>query len=132
MRILIADDHETVRKGVCTILTSHKDIEVCGEAANGEEAVQKSIELKPDLIIMDISMPVLSGFDAAKQIKKLLPNTPILILTMHEGRTLADDAKRAGAQGCVSKSDAGPVLLQAVDALLRGNTFFSCQPKFVS
>jgi two-component system response regulator NreC len=124
LRILIADDHETVRKGVCAILTSHQDIEVCGEAANGQEAVQKAMELKPDLVILDLTMPVLDGLGAAKQIKKLFPEIPILILSMHGHSQVSKEARLAGAQGFVSKSDAGVVLLKAVETLMRGQTFF--------
>ena len=124
MRILIADDHETVRKGVCAILTAHENIQICGEAANGEEAVQKALELKPDLIVLDLSMPVLDGFSAAKEIRKVLPSVPILILSMQNGQRVAREAQLAGAQGFISKSEAGQVLLEAVSALMNGQTFF--------
>jgi DNA-binding NarL/FixJ family response regulator len=73
VRILIADDHPVVRKGVCSILESRNDLEVCGEATNGEEAVQKSLRLNPDLIVLDVTMPVLDGFSAARKIRELLP-----------------------------------------------------------
>jgi DNA-binding NarL/FixJ family response regulator len=124
LRILVADDHETVRKGVCAILTSKKGIEICGEAANGEEAVQKALELKPDLVILDLTMPVLDGFGAAKRIRKLFPTVPILILSMHDGRQITREAELVGAQGFVSKGEAGRVLLKAVDALANGQRFF--------
>src|ERR1700730_2082659 len=125
LRILIADDHETVRKGVCAILTAHENIQICGEAANGEEAVQKALELKPDLVVLDLSMPVLDGFSAAKQIRKALPSVPILILSMQNGQRVAREAQLAGAQGFISKSEAGQVLLEAVSALMNGQTFFN-------
>jgi two-component system nitrate/nitrite response regulator NarL len=125
LRILIADDHETVRKGVCAILTAHENIQVCGEAANGEEAVQMAFELKPDLIVLDLSMPVLDGFSAAKQIRKVLPSVPILILSMQNGQRVAREAQLAGAQGFISKSEAGQVLLEAISALMNGQTFFN-------
>ncbi len=76
MRVLIADDHPVVRKGVCPILESRNDLEVCGEATNGEEAVQESLRLNPDLIILDVTMPVLDGFSAARKIRELLPKIP--------------------------------------------------------
>src|SRR5579863_7096525 len=87
MRILIADDHETIRKGVCTILIAHFDLrsEDCVEASDGHEAIQKAVALKPDVIILDINMPVLGGFGAALEIQRLLPGTPILFFTMHTG-----------------------------------------------
>ena len=124
MRILIADDHEAVRKGVCAILSSRADVEVCGEAENGKETIEKANALKPDLIILDITMPVLSGFEAAREIRKTLPNVPILILSMHESNQLIGEAKKIGVQGYVTKTQVGSTLLDAVDKLLRHETFF--------
>jgi DNA-binding NarL/FixJ family response regulator len=124
LRILIADDHEAVRKGVCAILSSRADVEVCGEAENGKETIEKANALKPDLIILDITMPVLSGFEAAREIRKTLPNVPILILSMHESNQLIEEAKKLGVQGYVTKTQVGSTLLDAVDKLLRNETFF--------
>jgi DNA-binding NarL/FixJ family response regulator len=124
LRILVADDHEAVRKGVCAILGSRKDVEVCGEAENGKEAIEKAHEFKPDLIILDITMPVLSGFEAAREIRKNLPHVPILILSMHESNQLIEEAKKIGVQGYVTKTQVGSTLLQAVDTLLAKQTFF--------
>jgi YesN/AraC family two-component response regulator len=81
VRILVADDHEAVRKGVCAILATRLGIEVCGEAANGQEAIAQAHALKPDLIILDITMPILNGLDAARVIRLTLPDLPILLLT---------------------------------------------------
>lgn len=124
MQILIADDHEAVRRGVCAILTSRTDVKVCGEAVNGQEAVEKAIALKPDLIILDITMPVLSGFEAAREIRKTLPQVPILILSMHESNQLIEEAKKIGVQGYITKTQVGNTLLLAVAAILRNQTFF--------
>ena len=124
MRVLVVDDHAIIRKGVCAILSLREDIEVCGEAENGKEAVEKAIQLKPDLVIMDITMPVLSGFDASIRIRKALPDVPILFLSMHDSQTVRQACRRAGAQGYVSKSKAAALLLRAVDLLVRGETFF--------
>jgi DNA-binding NarL/FixJ family response regulator len=124
LRILIADDHEAVRKGVCAILSAREDVEICGEAENGKEAIEKARALKPDLVILDITMPVLSGFEAAREIRKTLPQVPILILSMHESNQLIEEAKKMGVQGYVTKTQVGGTLLRAVDALLRKGTFF--------
>jgi DNA-binding NarL/FixJ family response regulator len=125
LKVLIADDHEAVRKGVCAILTSRKDIEVCWEAENGKEAVDQALAHHPDIIILDITMPVFSGFEAAREIRKKLPNVQILILSMHESNQLIEEAKKIGVQGYVTKTQVGNTLLSAIDALLRGETFFS-------
>jgi two-component system nitrate/nitrite response regulator NarL len=124
VRILIADDHEIVRKGVSSLLQSRENFEICGEASNGEEAVQQARQLDPDLVVLDVTMPILDGISAAKRIRKLKPSTPILILSMHEGREMVRAAKLAGAQAFVTKSDVSSNLLKAVDAVLEGHTFF--------
>ena len=124
MRILVADDHESVRKGVCAILSSRLDIEVCGEASNGQEAIEKARELRPDLIILDITMPVLNGIDAARIIRQTLPELPILLLSMHDGKHIIEDARRIGVRGYVTKAQAAATLLDAVDAVLHNLTFF--------
>jgi DNA-binding NarL/FixJ family response regulator len=126
MRILIADDHETIRKGICTILTAHFELmsEDCIEASNGHEAIQKAVAHKPDVVILDINMPVLGGFGAAQEIQRLLPGTPILFFTMHSGEQIVQEARKAGVQGFVAKERAGEVLVDAVNALLRNETYF--------
>ena len=124
MRILIADDHEVVRKGICSILAERKDLEICGEAADGREAMEQASQTKPDVIILDISMPRLDGFAAAREIRKFLPHVPIVFLSTHTGSGAIDQAKLAGAQGYVKKMQVGSDLLQAVDAVLQNKTFF--------
>jgi DNA-binding NarL/FixJ family response regulator len=124
LRVLIADDHAVVRQGLCAILESRGDWEVCGEATNGEEAVQKTLKLNPDLIVLDITMPVLDGFSAARKIRATLPDVPILMLSMHDGLNVIDAARAVGAQGFVTKTEIAGVLLEAVDCLLRGEPFF--------
>ena len=106
------------------ILGTRGNIEVCGEASNGQEAIDKAQALKPDLVILDVTMPVLSGIDAAEVIRKTLPHVPILFLSMHQGRQIIAEAKRIGVRGYVKKSDAAATLLNAVDALLRNEPFF--------
>lgn len=124
MRVLIVDDHEAVRKGVCAILSSRLDIEVCGEAGDGKEAIEKAKEVRPDLIILDVTMPVLSGFDAAREIRKILPEVRILMLSMHESKQLLEEAKKLGVHGYVTKTQAGNVLLKAVDTLFSDQVFY--------
>jgi DNA-binding NarL/FixJ family response regulator len=124
LRILIADDHEVVRKGVCAILTLHFNPEICEEAANGQEAITKAVALQPDLVILDINMPVLGGFAAAKEIQRLLPQVPILFFTMHDGEQFALEARKAGVQGFVTKDRAGEALIDAVMTLLNRGTYF--------
>ena len=124
MRILIADDHDVVTRGVASILSARKDIEVINHACNGEEAVRKAHETNPDIVILDITMPVLDGFGAAKQIRSFLPNVPILFLSTHNGPGVIEHAKALGAQGYVKKEQASSALLRAVDALSRNETFF--------
>lgn len=124
MRILVSDDHPLVRKGVCSILESRKDLEICGEATNGEEAIEKSLELNPNLIILDVTMPVLDGFSAAKKIREVLPAVPILMLSIHDGPEMARGSRSVGAQGFITKAVANEVLLRAADVLLTGGTFF--------
>ena len=124
MRVLIADDHEAVRKGVCAILATRGDIDVCGEAVNGKEAIQKAHDLQPDLLIVDITMPVLSGFEAAREIKKSMPHVAILILSMHESLQLIEEARKIGVDGYVTKNQVSEILLQAVNAILRKESYF--------
>jgi DNA-binding NarL/FixJ family response regulator len=124
LKILIADDHETVRKGVWAILTTYLQPEHCEEAANGQEAITKALALQPDLILLDVTMPVMNGFAAAQELKKLLPHIPILFLTMHGGDSFVSEARRTGVRGFVTKDHVGEVLVDAVKALLNGETFF--------
>jgi two-component system nitrate/nitrite response regulator NarL len=118
MRVLIADDHEIIRKGISSILQSRADIQICGEATNGEEAVSKTRLLKPDLLILDISLPDSSGWEVATAIKKLLLEIPILFLSAYGGKQLNDEVKKRGFQGFISKNDAAKTLLGAVDAIV--------------
>jgi two-component system nitrate/nitrite response regulator NarL len=124
LRVLIVDDHEAVRRGVRAILRSRPDIEVCGEAVNGQDAIEKATELKPDLIILDITMPVLDGFGAAKAIRSRSPEVPILFYSMNDGRALMESAKAIGANGFITKSESAMLLLKAVGALSKKETFF--------
>src|SRR4030095_9787877 len=93
MRVLITDDHPLVRRGLRAMLAEHPEWELCGEASNGQEAIQKAVEMRPHVVIMDISMPGLSGLQATRQIREALPDTEVLILTLHESRAMLQAAK---------------------------------------
>jgi DNA-binding NarL/FixJ family response regulator len=123
LKVLIVDDHEALRTGVRSVLES-RGIEVCGEAANGQEALAKAIQLQPDIVILDITMPVLDGFTAAREITKRLPGVGILLLSMHESSSMVNVAKSSGARGYVAKSEGIARLIKAVDAVAHNKTFF--------
>jgi DNA-binding NarL/FixJ family response regulator len=125
LRLLIADDHEIVRRGLCALLKSHAEWEVCAEAADGREAVDKAQKLKPDMVILDIGMPNLNGLIATRQILQTQPNQKILILTVTDEEQVIREVLEAGALGFVLKSDAARDLVAAVEALQAGTTFFT-------
>ena len=124
VRILVADDQEAVRMRVCAALTSQEGFEVCAEASNGKEAVEKARELDPDLILLDITMPVLNGLDAARLIRAFAPETPIVILSVHKSRQLMEEARKIGVQGYVTKGEAVQKLIQALETVRQNGTFF--------
>jgi DNA-binding NarL/FixJ family response regulator len=124
VRVLVADDQPGIRKRVCLTLASRIRLESCDEASNGQEAVEKAQESHPDVVILDITMPVMNGLDAARKIMQFSPKTPILILTMHKSRQLMEEAQKIGVRGYVVKADAGQDLVSAVKAVLQSQTFF--------
>lgn len=125
LRILIADDHDLLRRGVKSLLQSHAGWEVCAEARTGREAVAKAEELLPDIAVLDISMPDLNGVDAAKRIRKASPSTEILILSMHYSDQLIRDILEAGVRGYIVKSDSDRDLIIAVETLAKHKPFFT-------
>ena len=127
MRILLADDHDIVRRGLRDQLTAREGWEVCGEATNGREAVAMALKLKPDVVVLDLSMPELNGLEATRQIRRELPRTEVLIFTMHETEQLIREVLAAGARGYVLKSDAGRQLTGAVEALSHHKPFFTAK-----
>jgi DNA-binding NarL/FixJ family response regulator len=125
LRILVVDDHAVVRRGVRALLESHEGWEVCGEATTGRDAVEMTRRLRPDVVVMDLSLPGLNGLDATRQILKDAPDTEVLVLTMHHSEELARDVLQAGARGYVLKNDADENLLAAVDSLRQHKPFLT-------
>jgi two-component system response regulator NreC len=125
LSILIADDHAVVRRGLRTLLQLNRRWKVCGEAGSGSEAIRKAMRFKPDLVLLDISMPDLNGLEAAVEIRWASPQTKVLMLTMHHTQDFIQAAMKAGAQGYILKSDAETDLITAVDELVNGRTFFT-------
>jgi DNA-binding NarL/FixJ family response regulator len=124
VRILIADDHEVVRQGVRTILEGQAGWVVCGEASTGRDAVTKAVDLQPDIVVLDISMPELNGLEATRQIRRVVP-AKILILTVHDSDQVVTEVLDAGAHGYVLKADAGRTLVEAIRALLERQEFLT-------
>lgn len=124
-RVLIADDHEVVRQGILSLVKMLNQFEVCGEAMDGRDAVQKAKELRPDIVIIDIGMPQLNGLDATRQIMRERPSTKVLVLTMHDSEQVVREVLEAGARGYLLKSDAGRDLVSALEALQLNKTFFT-------
>ncbi|HJY86214.1 MAG TPA: response regulator transcription factor [Candidatus Acidoferrales bacterium] len=125
LRILVADDHEVVRRGLRAILEGQPGFDVVGEVGDGWEAVEKTRQLKPDVVIMDISMPNLNGLDATRRIRKEMPEATVLVLTMHDSEQVVREVLDAGARGYLLKSDAGRDLVAALYALRKRGTFFT-------
>jgi DNA-binding NarL/FixJ family response regulator len=123
--VLIADDHEVVRSGLRTILEAQPNYEVVAEASDGKEAVLKAIETKPDIVVVDCSMPLINGVEVTRQIRSQLPKTEVLILSMHDNEAVFQQAIKAGARGYVTKMDAKQHFLAAIEALASHKPFFT-------
>jgi DNA-binding NarL/FixJ family response regulator len=129
-RILVVDDHEVLREGVKSLLAKARpDLAICGEATDGDQAIRFAQELTPDVVILDISMPRMSGLEACTRMKKLGLNIPVLIFTTHDSERLEREVRQAGAQGYVLKSHAARNLIRAIDTILAGGSFFCTPPK---
>jgi DNA-binding NarL/FixJ family response regulator len=122
---MIVDDHDLVREGLRAIIKDFPDWTLCAEAVDAESALKLGCETKPDVVIVDVSMPRTSGLDVVVQLKKLLPQTEFLVLTMHDSERIAAQALRSGAKGYVLKSDGADKLIDAISALSRHQPFFS-------
>jgi two-component system response regulator NreC len=125
IRVLICDDHALFREGVKTVLALHPEFEVVGEAEDGREAVERATRLNPDVVLMDISMPVLKGFDATRRIKKALPAAKVLILTVYDDEDLVARCLDAGAAGYILKDSPPAQLIYAIQAVNQGQQYLS-------
>jgi two-component system, NarL family, response regulator NreC len=127
LRILIADDHDVMRQGTCAVIERQPGWQVCGLAENGREAVAQARELKPDIVILDVTMPQLNGLDAAIQIKRHLPATEILMFSAHETDDLIRKAFEAGVKSFILKTEAHHFLVEAIESLARHKPFFTAK-----
>jgi DNA-binding NarL/FixJ family response regulator len=124
-RILIVDDHAVIRRGVQGILSTYPEWDLCGEADNGQDAIRLAGELRPEVVIMDVSMPGLNGLEATRIMQDVLPETKVLLLTLHSSSEFVRSAFRAGARGYVLKSDAENELVRALNVVLGEGTYVS-------
>jgi DNA-binding NarL/FixJ family response regulator len=126
-RILIADDHQAIRQGLRSLLGSHANWQIVGEACDGHDALRLARDTQPDIAVIDYSLPLMNGVELTRAIKRELPRTEVLVYTMHEREDLVIDVLRAGARGYVLKSDTGPHLIAAVEALALRKPYFSSE-----
>ncbi len=125
IRVVLADDHPVVRQAICALLEGEGDCKVVGEAGNGREAIEMAEQLRPDAVILDISMPVMGGMDAAREIHEILPDLPTILLTVHTEESFVLEALEAGVRGYVVKMQTGLELVQAIKDVVRGLLYVS-------
>ena len=123
VRILLADDHDGIRKVVRSVLESHPRFEIIGEAIDGRQAVEEAVKLKPDVVVLNVSMPVLNGFEAARAITAKLPESAIVILSSSADERFIEEAKKIGAKGYVAKTKVGDALIKAIEGAIAGGDF---------
>ena len=124
VRVLVADDHEVMRMGIRNLLQLQPGWSVCAEASNGQEAVEKALRFHPDVIIMDITMPLMNGLEAAQEISRAEPQIPVILFSLHISEDICRHLQTGGIRGAVAKTDAARDLAQAVETVLAGGTFF--------
>jgi two-component system nitrate/nitrite response regulator NarL len=123
VRVLIADDHQVIRKIVRSTLEMHPHLEVCGEAMDGAQAIEAAKKLKPDVVVLNVTMPVVNGFEAAREIRTSLPEAAIVILSSNADQRFVEEAKKIGVQAYVAKSRAGEALVKALESAVMGEDF---------
>jgi DNA-binding NarL/FixJ family response regulator len=124
-RVLVVDDHAVIRRGIQNILRAWPEWEISGEACNGEEAIELTAALQPDIVLMDISMPGMGGLEATKVIRKICPRAKVLLLTLHDSPEWAETALRAGARGYILKSDPEGELMRALQVVAADGVYTS-------
>jgi DNA-binding NarL/FixJ family response regulator len=127
VRVLLVDDQPLIRKMVRSVLDQYPRFDVCGEAEDGAEAIEQAKSLEPDVIVLNITMPVMNGFEAAREIKRQLPRSAIVIISTHADRHFVDEAKKIGVHGYVSKSEISETLVEAIEAAVNGDDFIMLQ-----
>ena len=127
LRILIADDHDIVRCGLCRLIEAQANWEVVAEACDGKEAICKAVETKPDIAVLDYAMPLINGVETTRQIRACLPNTEVVIFSVYDCEALIQDCLKAGARGYVLKSDTGSELITAIELLVAHKPFFTAK-----
>jgi DNA-binding NarL/FixJ family response regulator len=125
IRVLLADDHELLRKGVRALLETHENIEVCGEAVDGHDTIQQVIDLKPDVTVLDLSMPGINGLEVTTEIRRRAPETEVLIFSAQDSENMVREVLGAGARGFIFKADASSHLTAAIEAVASHNLYFS-------
>jgi DNA-binding NarL/FixJ family response regulator len=124
IRVLLVDDHAILREGIKALLEKQDDIEVVAEAADGREAIPKAVQFRPDVVVLDISMPTMDGLESTRQMKRENPDIKVLVLTMHDNEEYFFQLLRAGASGYVTKKSVSRELVSAIEAVYRGESFF--------
>ena len=127
VRVLVADDHEVVREGVCALIERQPDLQVCAVAATGPEAIDLARKTRPDVVVLDMTMPELDGLDAIRQLRKALPNTEVVVFSAHPSEEMIEEVFEAGAKSYIEKTQASQDLITAVRSLAEHKPFFSSQ-----
>ncbi len=129
LRILVVDDHDIVRRGVCSLLEAHAGWIICGHAGDGQEAIDKTRELLPDIVVMDISMPTMNGLEATRVLRDVHPRSAVIVLSQHDSKEMMREALAAGARAYVRKSSIARDLVDTIERLVRGDASHEAPPQ---